>query len=118
MSSVPAAAARTKRSARRKPRDRHSKDAMQRISETAAIGHRTIDPVYWLNRAHNEVPLLALVVIYDSGSRGEAACDSGIGFQIVHELGAAVQCRGAEGAIDHRLPAEPRRMPSVDASGG
>ena len=42
--------------------------------------------------------LLALAVIYDGGSRSEAARVGGVGLQIIRRLGAAVQCGGAGGA--------------------
>ena len=50
--------------------------------------------------------LLALAVIYDGGSRGEAAETGGVGRQIVRGLGRTVQ-RGGTGWVDH--PQSPRQ---------
>ena len=53
--------------------------------------------------------LLALAMIYDGGSRSEAACIGDVGLQIIRDWVLRFNAEGPDGLIDRKAPA-----PSLD----
>jgi transposase len=54
--------------------------------------------------------LLALAVIYDGGSRTQAAAVGGVSLQVVRDWVVKFNAHGAEGLIDRKAPGQPPRL--------
>src|SRR3974390_1691672 len=54
--------------------------------------------------------LLALAVIYDGGTRSEAAKLGGVGLQIVRDWGLRFNARGPNGLLDGKAPGQPSKL--------
>lgn len=54
--------------------------------------------------------LLALAVIYDGGSRGEAAATGGVGRQIIHDWVERLNAEGPEGLVSRKAPGSPSKL--------
>src|ERR1700747_3759720 len=54
--------------------------------------------------------LLALAVIYDGGSRTEAAEGGGVTLQVVRDWVLRFNAHGPEGLIDRKAPGQPSRL--------
>ena len=54
--------------------------------------------------------LLALAVIYDGGTRGEAARIGGVTLQIVRDWVVRFNAHGPAGLMDHKAPGRPSRL--------
>ncbi len=54
--------------------------------------------------------LLALAVIYDGGSRTQAAAVGGVTLQVVRDWVVKFNAHGAEGLIDGKAPGQPSRL--------
>src|ERR1700690_694103 len=54
--------------------------------------------------------LLALAVIYDGGTRSEAAKLGGVGLQIVRDWVLRFNARGLDGLLDGKSPGQPSKL--------
>ena len=54
--------------------------------------------------------LLSLAVIYDGGSRTEAARTGGVGLQIIRDWVLRFNAEGPAGLIDHKAPGKPPKL--------
>ena len=68
----------------------------------------------WLARESEDADqvrrLLALAVIYDGGSRTEAAEVGGVSLQVVRDWVLRFNTHGPEGLIDRKAPGQPSRL--------